>query len=111
MAGITVFRIAIEHWPSETSERDRPQLIREPLDELEAVAAANDRRHQGREIAPPGAPASRRLIRRRPACFAGDRGRLGPEATVLPAHTRSLGESASPSPRLTSVGKAEVAWP
>jgi hypothetical protein len=47
MAGITVFKIAIERWPSETSQRDRPQLIRELLDELKAVAAANDRRHQG----------------------------------------------------------------
>jgi hypothetical protein len=39
MAGITVFRIAIERWPSETSQRDRPQLIRELLDELKAVTA------------------------------------------------------------------------
>jgi hypothetical protein len=39
MAGITVFKIAIERWHSETSQRDRPQLIRELLDELKAVAA------------------------------------------------------------------------
>ena len=39
MAGITVFKIAIERWHSETSQRDRPQLIRELLDELKAVTA------------------------------------------------------------------------
>lgn len=39
MAGITVFKIAIERWRSETSQRDLPQLIRELLDELKAVTA------------------------------------------------------------------------
>jgi len=39
MAGITVFKIAIERWQNETSQRDRPQLIRDLLDELKAVTA------------------------------------------------------------------------
>ena len=38
-AGIAVFKIAFERWTSETSQRDLPHLIREPLDELKAVTA------------------------------------------------------------------------
>src|SRR5450755_2583123 len=38
-AGIAVFRIAFERWINETSQADLPQLIRESLDELKAVAA------------------------------------------------------------------------
>jgi AcrR family transcriptional regulator len=38
-AGIAVFKIAFEHWISETSPPGLPQLIRESLDELKAVTA------------------------------------------------------------------------
>jgi hypothetical protein len=38
-AGIAVFRIAFERWLSNPDERDFPQLVRESLDELEAVTA------------------------------------------------------------------------
>jgi AcrR family transcriptional regulator len=40
-AGIAVFRVAFERWVSEDAKRDLPQLIRESLDELKAVAAGN----------------------------------------------------------------------
>lgn len=38
-AGIAVFRVAVERWVNESSQRDLPQLIRESLDELKAVTA------------------------------------------------------------------------
>jgi AcrR family transcriptional regulator len=38
-AGIAVFRIAFERWVDETNQRDLPELIRDSLDELKAVAA------------------------------------------------------------------------
>jgi AcrR family transcriptional regulator len=38
-AGIAVFRIAFERWVQETNQRDLPELIRDSLDELKAVAA------------------------------------------------------------------------
>jgi AcrR family transcriptional regulator len=38
-AGIAVFRIAFERWIDETNRRDLPALMRESLDELEAVTA------------------------------------------------------------------------
>jgi AcrR family transcriptional regulator len=38
-AGIAVFRIAFERWVQETGQRDLPELIRDSLDELKAVAA------------------------------------------------------------------------
>jgi AcrR family transcriptional regulator len=38
-AGIAVFRIAFELWVKKGNRRDLPQLIRESLDELKAVAA------------------------------------------------------------------------
>ena len=38
-AGIAVFKIAFERWITDTSHQDLPQLIRESLDELKAVAA------------------------------------------------------------------------
>ncbi len=38
-AGIAVFRVAFEGWINESGQRDLPQLIRESLDELKAVAA------------------------------------------------------------------------
>ncbi len=37
-AGIAVFRIAFERWVEETNRHDLPQLIRDSLDELKAVA-------------------------------------------------------------------------
>jgi hypothetical protein len=38
--GIAVFKIAFGGWLSETNQRDLSQLIRESLDELEAVTAS-----------------------------------------------------------------------
>jgi AcrR family transcriptional regulator len=38
-AGIAVFRVAVERWVNENSDRDLPQLIRESLDELKAMTA------------------------------------------------------------------------
>jgi AcrR family transcriptional regulator len=38
-AGIAVFKIAFERWINQSNKRDFPQLIRESLDELKAVAA------------------------------------------------------------------------
>jgi len=38
-AGIVVFRIAFEHWTTETDQQDLPRLIRESLEELKAVTA------------------------------------------------------------------------
>jgi AcrR family transcriptional regulator len=40
-ATIAVFRIAFERWVAEANERDLPQLLRESLDELKAVAAGD----------------------------------------------------------------------
>jgi AcrR family transcriptional regulator len=39
-AGVAVFKVAFERWVSETSQRDMSELIRESLDELKAVTAA-----------------------------------------------------------------------
>jgi AcrR family transcriptional regulator len=39
-AGIAVFRIAFEHWVSDTGEQDLSQLVRDTLDELKAATAA-----------------------------------------------------------------------
>ena len=36
-AGVAVFRVAFERWVSEANERSFPELIRESLDELQAV--------------------------------------------------------------------------
>jgi AcrR family transcriptional regulator len=41
--GIAVFRVAFERWIDDTNDRDLPELIRESLDELEALSA-EDRR-------------------------------------------------------------------
>jgi AcrR family transcriptional regulator len=41
--GVAVFRIAFERWIDDTNDRDFPQLIRESLDELEALSAENRR--------------------------------------------------------------------
>ncbi len=38
-AGIAVFRIAVERWINETSQRDLSRVIRESFDELKAVTA------------------------------------------------------------------------
>ena len=38
-AGVAVFRVAVERWVNESNRQDLPQLIRESLDELKAVAA------------------------------------------------------------------------
>jgi AcrR family transcriptional regulator len=38
-AGIAVFRIAFERWIDESNQQDLPRLIRESLDELNAVTA------------------------------------------------------------------------
>jgi AcrR family transcriptional regulator len=38
-AGVAVFKIAIERWIDDGSQRDLPQTIRESLDELKAVTA------------------------------------------------------------------------
>jgi AcrR family transcriptional regulator len=38
-AGIAVFKVAFERWVEETNQRDLPQLIRDSLDDLRAVAA------------------------------------------------------------------------
>ncbi len=38
-AGIAVFKVAFERYVDETNQRELPQLIRESLDELRAVAA------------------------------------------------------------------------
>jgi len=40
-AGIAVFRVAVERWVSDTSQRDLSELIRESLDELKAVTAGS----------------------------------------------------------------------
>ena len=37
--GIAVFKIAIERWQDETSQKDLPQLMRESLDALKAMTA------------------------------------------------------------------------
>jgi AcrR family transcriptional regulator len=37
-AGIAVFKVAFEHWVSDSGQRDLPQVIRESLDELRTVA-------------------------------------------------------------------------
>jgi AcrR family transcriptional regulator len=42
-AGIAVFRVAFERWVHETNERNLPELIRESLDELKALVAADGR--------------------------------------------------------------------
>jgi AcrR family transcriptional regulator len=53
--GIAVFRIAFERWIDEANDRDLPELIRETLDELEALSA------EGRRS--PSASASRQTHR------------------------------------------------
>jgi len=42
-AGIAVFRVAFERWIGETNGKDLPELIRESLDELKAVASGSGR--------------------------------------------------------------------
>ncbi|HET7247575.1 MAG TPA: hypothetical protein VFJ07_22375 [Streptosporangiaceae bacterium] len=37
--GVAVFKIAIECWQDETSQKDLPQLMRESLDALKAMTA------------------------------------------------------------------------
>jgi hypothetical protein len=39
-AGIAVFEVAFERWIHETNQHDLTRLIREPLDELKAMTAA-----------------------------------------------------------------------
>jgi hypothetical protein len=39
--GIAVFRIAFERWLAETNDREYRQLVRESLDQLKAVTAAD----------------------------------------------------------------------
>ncbi|MEV0401730.1 TetR family transcriptional regulator [Actinoallomurus sp. NPDC050550] len=40
-AGIAAFKVAFEHWVSDTEEKDLSHLIRESFDELKAVTAGN----------------------------------------------------------------------
>ena len=42
--GIAVFRTAFERWIEETNGQDFPQLVRESLEQLKAVAAAGEHR-------------------------------------------------------------------
>jgi hypothetical protein len=37
--GMAVFRIAFERWIDDTNDRDLPELIRETLEELQALSA------------------------------------------------------------------------
>lgn len=48
--GMAVFRVAFERWINDTNDRDLPELIRESLDELQALSA------EGRRSPPASAP-------------------------------------------------------